>query len=158
MGNVARRSGWVEDMIDLTVHPEDRPTDRLVDAQARVARLAVAARALAAAPQTPAVSAAFDRVPGADRARELVPVLAGLLPLAGAPAGARSGTAATTGATGAETLVADYLDALRRCCGAVYYCRRVQHVVGTCWFSIRGPEDDVCGRVLAAAHGLGDCG
>lgn len=153
MGHAAHRTGWVEDMIDLTVHPEDRPTDRLVDAQARVARLAVAARALAAAPQTPEVSAAFDRVPGVERARRLVPVLAGLLPLAGGAAAARPASAA-----GAATLVADYLDALRRCCGAVYYCRRVQHVAGTCWFSIHGPEDDVCGRVLAATHGLGDCG
>jgi hypothetical protein len=35
---------------------------------------------------------------------------------------------------------------------AVYHCRRVEHASGRCLFSVAGPVDDLCGRVLAVAH------
>jgi hypothetical protein len=43
--------------------------------------------------------------------------------------------------------VARYLQAVREVATAVYYCRRVQHPSGRCWFSIQGPRAELCGRV-----------
>jgi hypothetical protein len=47
-----------------------------------------------------------------------------------------------------------YLRALRESAGAVYYCRRVEHPTGRCWFSAQGPESGLCGKVLAVSHRL----
>ncbi len=53
------------------------------------------------------------------------------------------------------TVVAErYVAALRDAAPATYFCRRVVHAGGQCWFSVHGPADDLCGRVLAAGHGL----
>ena len=50
-----------------------------------------------------------------------------------------------------------YLTALAHAAASVYYCRRVAHPAGTCWFGAPlglEPGADGCGRVLAAAHAL----
>lgn len=137
-------------MIGLTVRPDgDWPTDQLVAAQVRVARLAVLARAVSAHTGDTDVRSAFEELPGGRRARTLAGDLAAELPLAVDPVRSR------VVLSGAD-LVATYADVLRHAAGAVYYCRRVQHAVGSCWFSVHGADHDVCGQVLAVSHCLGE--
>ena len=50
--------------------------------------------------------------------------------------------------------VRGYVRALRDAAHAVYYCRRVAHASGQCWFSPDGPAQGRCRRVLAIAHRL----
>jgi hypothetical protein len=57
--------------------------------------------------------------------------------------------------TDRPALLERYLEALCDAAGAVKLCRRVQHPSGRCWFSAAGPQADMCGLVLAAAHHLG---
>lgn len=150
MGSAAADSGWVDEMIGLTVRPDgDWPTDQLVAAQVRVARLAVLVRALAPVIEDPTVARALATARGGRRAGRLVPLLAAELPLAADPARSRIAP------SGAD-LVEAYTDALRHAAGAVYYCRRVQHATGACWFSVHGAEYGVCGPVLAVAHCLAE--
>jgi len=137
-------------MIGLTVRPDgDWPTDQLVAAQVRVARLAVLARAVDADPDDAEVRIAFESIRGGRRARALAHQLAAELPLAVDPGRSR------VGLSGAD-LAATYADVVRHAAGAVYYCRRVQHATGACWFSVHGADHDVCGQVLAVSHCLGE--
>lgn len=155
MGRVAPRTDWlgrIHGLTEPTVSCADRGADGLVGdvltkAQGRVAVLAAAARALAAAPEAPAATAALANQAGGTAALLLADDLLDALPLA--PVG--RGRVAGSGAA----LAGGYVDALRQAASAVYYCRTVQHPAGCCWFSVHGPEDDLCGRVLVTVHRLG---
>lgn len=149
VGRAAASTGWVDEMIGLTVRPDgDWPTDQLVAAQMRVARLAVLARAVAAS-DDPELRTAFESMRGGRRALALARHLADELPLAVDPRRPRVGLSAAD-------LAATYADVVRHAAGAVYYCRRVQHATGACWFSVHGADHDVCGEVLAVSHCLGE--
>lgn len=48
-----------------------------------------------------------------------------------------------------------YVQALRNALGAVFYCQRVQHLMGDCWFSGEDrPGEALCARTLAITHVL----
>jgi hypothetical protein len=53
----------------------------------------------------------------------------------------------------AESALRRYRETLADVGGAVFTCRRTLHASGHCLFG--DAEDDLCGRVLAAAHRLG---
>lgn len=140
MARVLPQEDWVRRLGALTVQPDsaaDAPlgtTDRIVAAQTLVARLATAARGFIAAGAC--VHAADDQA--CDLAVELAALPVGTTPEPG------RGDAEIT-----------YLRALRDAAGAVYYCRRVQHPGGRCWFDAEGEDhDDLCGQVLALTHRL----
>jgi len=126
--------------------PSGLVEDVLGDAQRRVAALAAAARALAAAAQGPAATAVLAARPGGTGALLLADDLVDSLPLAPVGRGRVSGSG--------SALAAGYVSAVREAASAVYYCRTVQHPAGCCWFSVHGPDDDLCGRVLVTAHRL----
>jgi hypothetical protein len=142
VGHAARRIDWLAGIECLTVEFEgDRRHTRFEDARARITRLAVQARALA-----DAVPADFPGHPDAQEAAALARMLATTAP---GPAAQEPAPAADRAA-----MARAYLEALREAADAVYYCRKVQHPAGSCWFSVAGPEADVCGRVLALTHRL----
>ncbi len=155
MGRVAPRTDWLGRINGLT-EPTDSCADHsadglvadvLTDAQVRVAHLAAAARALAAAPEAPAATAALASRTGGTAALLLADDLLDALPLAPVGRGRIAGSGAA--------LAGGYVEAVREAASAVYYCRTVQHPAGCCWFSVHGPDDDLCGRVLVTAHRLG---
>jgi len=52
-----------------------------------------------------------------------------------------------------EDVATLYLQALRSASGAVYYCQRVQHVMGECWFTTDHRSGEaLCARTLALSH------
>jgi hypothetical protein len=59
------------------------------------------------------------------------------------------------GAITAEEIAQELLDALASCSSAVFLCRRTLHAVGECLFAGDGAGEDLCGRILVAAHHLG---
>jgi hypothetical protein len=123
--------------LELTVMSSWRDPDPLSAAAGRVARLALAVAGLGEVD----VGAALSGTPGGAAAADLAGELARVLPCPPQP-----------DRTAAGRPLAQYLDALRDAAQAVYYCRRVQHAAGGCWFSIQGPRHDVCGRILVTAH------
>lgn len=135
MSRVAADTDWLRRIGGLTVEPEGQwPQDQIDAAQLLVARLVRAARPVAASRSAAAT---------------LPPVAAGLaaeLAAADVPDGPRPAI------LDASDLAATYLHALCSAAGAVYFCRRVEHASGRCWFSPEGPRTDLCGRVLAAGH------
>lgn len=126
--------------LGLTVTSSWRDPDPLCAAAGRVARLAHAVAGL----EQVDVAEALRGFPGAAAAADLAGELARVLP---SPPGQPDLEAAP---------VAAYLHALGDAARAVYYCRRVQHPAGGCWFSVQGPQHDVCGRILVTAHILGE--
>ena len=49
-----------------------------------------------------------------------------------------------------------YVSALRGASGAVFYCQRVQHLMGECWFTTPElPGEGLCARTLAIADRMG---
>lgn len=155
---------WLRQAGRLTAEPAASwPTDQLLGGEVLATRLVALARAL----PVPATVAAAR--PGARRPVAAdTPCACGghdcpLVGVEGGPAACRLATdlAALAPATNLQVsggdLPARYLAALREAAGAVYFCRRVQHAGGACWFSARGPADDLCGRVLAVAHATTPC-
>jgi hypothetical protein len=52
-----------------------------------------------------------------------------------------------------EEIAGQYLHSVRGAAGAVYFCQRVQHLMGECWFSTdERPGQDLCARTLGLAH------
>jgi len=148
VARVARQTDWVDQMIGLTVPPPgDAGPDVLISSSGAVARLAVTATAVARAAHDPELAAALSEVPGGASAQDLAADLARSLPLGAA----RNRPVITVRG---EALAQAYLAAIRSASGAVYHCKRVQHAAGSCWFSVRGPDEDQCGHVLAVAHRL----
>lgn len=134
MSRVAVDTDWLRRIEALTVEPEGAwPQDQIVAARMRVVRLVSAARPLVS---SPGASAACPPA-ATSLARELV--------FADVPEMPR------VDASDAE-LAETYMHALCDAAGAVYFCRRVEHASGGCWFSVEGPQADVCGRVLAISH------
>lgn len=134
MSRVAVDTDWLRRIAALTVEPQGAwPQDQIVAARTRVVRLVTAARPVAS---SPGASAACPPE-AASLARELVDADVPEVP--------------RVEASDAE-LAQDYLHALREAAGAVYFCRRVEHASGGCWFSVDGPQADVCGHVLAIGH------
>lgn len=134
MSPAAVATDWLRRIEALTVEPDGEwPQDQMVAARMRVVRLVKAARPVAS---SPAVAAACPPA-AASLARELS--------FADVPQGPH------IDASDAE-LAQTYLQALCDAAGAVYFCRRVEHASGGCWFSVEGPQADVCGRVLATGH------
>ncbi|HVM00376.1 MAG TPA: hypothetical protein VM324_13875 [Egibacteraceae bacterium] len=135
MSSTATETDWFRRIAALTVEPDgERPEDPVVAARLLVVRLVCTARLVASSPTAAAACP---------------PVAAGLateLSAADVPHLPRIGR------TDARTLAADYLEALCGAAGAVYFCRRIEHASGRCWFSVQGPGADLCGRVLAAGH------
>lgn len=135
MSRVAADTDWLRRIGALTVEPDGAwPHDQIVAARLLVVRLVssarpVAASAVATAACPPAAAALAPELSVAD-----VPDLP-------------EDTALDAGG-----LAASYLRALCSAAGAVYFCRRVEHASGRCWFSVRGPDADLCGRVLTAGH------
>lgn len=149
MARVARQMDWMEQMIGLTVAPPgDGSSDALISSNGAVARLAVTAWAVADAAEDQELAAAFAAVPGGAAAQVLAADLARSLPLGAARNRPRI-------ALHGDALAKAYMAAIRSASGAVYHCKRVQHAAGSCWFSVRGPQEDRCGQVLAVAHHLG---
>lgn len=147
---------WLRQAGQLTAEPASAwPSDQLLGGEVIATRLVALARAL----PVPAAAVATARSrPAADschcRGHDC--------PLAGRPGGAAACRLAVDLAaqapdsdlripSGAD-VPERYLAALRDAAGAVYYCRRVLHAGGSCWFSAAGPGDELCGRVLAVAH------
>ncbi|HWB72018.1 MAG TPA: hypothetical protein VG452_07355 [Egibacteraceae bacterium] len=131
----------------LTIQPEgDWPHDQLLAARILVDRLAALARALVDQPCCAAdgEGCQLDDVPGGRQACELLADLARLVPPDAAVHASRTG----------RELARRYLQAIRDASGAVYFCRRVEHACGRCWFSPEGPGADVCAAVLAVSHRL----
>lgn len=147
MRGAAADRDWARRAGALTVEPDgDWPADQLMAAERLVTRLVQRARLLVAVNDCVGEghSACLLRaVPGGHAACTLAPALARVaypsthLPVMRDPAQA-------------------YLRALRDAAGAVYFCRRVEHASGRCFFSFDGPAVATCGRVLAASHGVGD--
>ncbi|HVM12953.1 MAG TPA: hypothetical protein VM287_01300 [Egibacteraceae bacterium] len=134
MSRVAVDTDWLHQIEGLTIQPAGEwPQDQIVAARMRVVRLVRAARPVASS------SGATAACPpaAATLARELA--------VADVPEMPRPEDTE-------EELADAYLDALSDAAGAVYFCRRVEHASGGCWFSAEGPEADVCGRVLAVGH------
>jgi hypothetical protein len=50
--------------------------------------------------------------------------------------------------------VLSYVRALRDAAHGIYYCRRVAHASGQCWFSPDGPADGLCRKALTIGHSL----
>lgn len=147
--DVADGSDWVRRMSALTVEPEDDARcDGLDSARSRVTTLGVRARGVLALDDAE-VDAAFAALVAGDDARALAHELAASLPLP--PVAERLPASAD-----ATAAVRGYLRAVTAAASAVYYCRRVQHTAGACWFSVRGPAHDCCGHVLVVAHALSD--
>ena len=147
---------WLRRAGRLTAEPASAwPTDQLLGAEVLATRLVALARAL----PVPATAVARARAhPSEERCGCAGPDC----PLAGVSGGAEAcrlaldlaerAPACSLQIPPAPDIPQRYLDALREAAGAVYFCRRVQHAGGRCWFSTAGPDDDLCGRVLAAAH------
>jgi hypothetical protein len=132
MTDVASHSLWVDDPL-ATEDP-----DHLLAAQAAALRLVVAAREIVDG-STAAAVCPSEMVTLAVKLTEVSPVPGVVSPAVGTPteAGLR------------------YLRLLAEASGTVSACRRFAHPGGRCWFSVNGPSDDVCARVLAAGHRLG---
>lgn len=135
MSRLAADTDWLRRIGGLTVEPDGQwPHDQIVAARLLVVRLVSAARAAAASPR--AVAACPPTAAA----------LVGQLSAVDVPELPRDPTLSPS------DLTSDYLRALCSAAGAVYFCRRVEHASGRCWFSVQGPAADVCGRVLAAGH------
>lgn len=140
---------WVAEMHCLTVHPQHTGAgDQLGESQRAVGILRRAARALVMDDRLE-TRAAFDAIPRGNQACVLVDELAAAMP------GGESDPPVRC-AHPAQEYVLAYVQALRQASTAVYFCRRIQHPAGSCWFSVHGPAHDLCGRVLSTAHRLGD--
>jgi hypothetical protein len=142
---------WLRNAAALTIGPAvNSPIDPLTEGAATAADLASLATALHGARHDSQDGCACGSDPchlsggrgGAD-ACDLAAALAASAP-EGAPAPAG----------GSADLADRYLRALRDAAPAVYYCRRVLHPSGRCWFSTGGPDADLCGRVLSLSHRL----
>lgn len=135
MNRMAVDTDWFRRIGALTVERDGESSrDELVAARLLVVRLVCAARSVAS---SPAAAAACPPV-----ARNLATELS----YADVPDVPRIGR------VDAGQLAGAFLDALCEAAGAVYFCRRVEHASGRCWFSTQGPDADVCGRVLSAGH------
>lgn len=135
MSRVAVDTDWLRRMGGLTVEPDGAwPHDQILAARLLVVRLVNSARTVAAS------TGAADACP------PTAATLVGELCMADVPDGGE------TGRSEPADLAAAYLHALCDAAGAVYFCRRVEHASGRCWFSTEGPAADLCGRVLAAGH------
>lgn len=135
MSRVAVDTDWLRRMGGLMVEPDGAwPHDQILAARLLVIRLVHSARTVAAS------AGATAACPPA------AATLVGALSVADVP------DSGETVRGGGEDLAAAYLDALCDAAGAVYFCRRVEHASGRCWFSTQGPEADLCGRVLVAGH------
>lgn len=139
---------WERRIGGLIVEPEPEPNsrapivvglDHLIVSQALVRKLAVAARALVADESYGEVYQ-LAGVLGSHEACRLASDLAELAPPT---------------VTATPDPVATYIRALREAVYAVYYCRRIAHAGGQCWFSPADPDAQWCARVLALAHRLG---
>lgn len=142
----------------LGVEPMDEFTSDLVAARVTIGQLARRAqRHLLAHGATAAEGSAcacgtarcmLAEVPGGPEACRLATRLA-WLPVAAAGHGdPRPGSRP-------EDVATAYLHALRGAESAIFYCQRVQHFMGECWFST--PEvsgEDLCARTMAVAHTL----
>lgn len=138
---------WVARMQGLTVQPQDCEDDPLAAARARVGRLTEAARDFVADARP------GRHLPGVEPLTVSAPGWGAVTALAAELCGTHGPVAGHCDASCTDTQ--EYLDALQAAATAVYYCRRIQHPAGRCWFSPLGPEADVCGHVLAAAHAIG---
>lgn len=140
MSRVAVDTDWLRRMGALTVEPDGAwPHDQILAAHLLVIRLVNSARTVAAS------TGAADACPSA--AATLVAELSmAELSMADVP------DSGETAHREPADLAAAYLHALCDAAGAVYFCRRVEHASGRCWFSTEGPAADLCGRVLAAGH------
>lgn len=135
MSRLAADTDWLRRIGALTVEPDGVwPNDQIVAARHLVSRLVSAARPVAQSSDAAA----------------LCPTAAAAL--VGELASADVYTPPTAVPSDATVLAAAYLQALCAAAGAVYFCRRVEHASGRCWFSVLGPDADLCGRVLAAGH------
>lgn len=135
MSRVATDTDWLRRMGALTVEPDGEwPHDQIVAARLLVVRLVCSARPLAASARALASCPPRAAALAAELSVADVPDLPGDPTLS------------------PSDLAADYLRALCSAAGAVYFCRRVEHASGRCWFSVQGPAADLCGRVLAAGH------
>ncbi|MEX2620618.1 MAG: hypothetical protein WD250_10395 [Egibacteraceae bacterium] len=135
MSRVAVDTDWLRRMGALTVEPDGAwPPDQILAARLLVIRLVNSARTVAAS------TGAADACPS-DAA-----TLVAELSMADVP------DSGETARGEPADLAAAYLHALCDAAGAVYFCRRVEHASGRCWFSTEGPVADLCGRVLAAGH------
>jgi hypothetical protein len=129
--------GWVRRAATLTIVPAHGwPEDEVAAATALAGELsAIAASLLARGLVTPDGCAPGCATCAATGGCTVVRDLAGDLPRG-------------TSAPAAD--LADYRRALASTAAAVSTCRRTFHVAGRCLFG----ADDLCGRVLAAAHHL----
>lgn len=147
MSRVLPETGW-QRMAGLVVHPDHeqggpgrRATDALVTAQTVAARLCTSAAVYLASASCRQDHCALGDSDTTRAACALAVELAALAPAEAPAVTADPGQA--------------YLGALRDAAASVYYCRRIAHPSGTCFFSGTGPHADGCGRVLAVAHRLG---
>ena len=135
MSRVAVDTDWLRRMGGLMVEPDGAwPHDQMLAARLLVVRLVHSARTVATSAEATAACP-----PAAA-------TLVGELSVADVPASGETVHGEAADLAGA------YLAALCDAAGAVYFCRRVEHASGRCWFSSEGSQADLCGRVLAAGH------
>jgi hypothetical protein len=148
MSRACTQSEWERQAGSLIVEPDPLSSsyalaveglDHLIVSQRLVRRLAIAARAFIN-DQTCDQSCELARRLGTHEACELAHNLAELAPPI---------------VTAIPDPVLAYTQALREAAHAVYYCRRVAHASGQCWFSPPESYVQLCGSVLAFAHRLG---
>ncbi len=148
MGRTGTQTEWERQVGGLIVEPDPLSSssawaveglDHLIVSQRLVKRLAIAARALVN-DQACDQSCELARRLGTHEACDLAHDLAELAPPV---------------ITSTPDPVLAYTQALREAAHAVYYCRRVAHASGQCWFSPAGSYVQLCGSVLALAHRLG---
>ena len=134
---------WLRRCGTLTaVRADERNGHESASPEALAARLVALARLVAASPPSTDHGCALGPTPEARRACELAAELA-----AQAPLGPQADVPP-------EGLASAYLAALQDAAQAVYLCRRLEHASGHCWFDASGPQRDLCGHVLVAAHAL----
>jgi hypothetical protein len=150
---------WIERIAALTTKPEASvPVDLLADSSRRAAQYLSMARLLVhgGCPrhhpgagreglQHAAASCALEPEAGAGAERACL--LAGVLGAAGddGPSGGDAGPVPPGDVPRA------YVAALVEAIPAIYYCRKLQHPYGRCWFGAEGSRGG-CGHVLAIAH------
>lgn len=137
-------TSWLRECSDLVAGTPSSGVGQIVEAQRIVAEVLDSAAVYVSHTDCLHLatgSCALDGVPGGRAACELARAFA-----------PHSDTAGEGG-------TARYLAALGHAPAAVYYCRKVAHPTGACWFApplgVLPAADDLCARVLATAHALG---